>query len=573
VVNRGRPRVIPTFNCSTASVPLDLPPGDGFLFNHGYSVVSIGWQWDVFREDGLLALDAPLVEVDGRPVRGESIVEIRPNTRERTRLLANRTHRPYPAADLDEPGARLLVRDYEDGADTEIPRSAWRFARETADGVVPSAEHIYFEAAFEPGKIYHAVYTAEGARVVGTGLLAVREIASFLREPSALNPCAEGFERVIGYGVSQTGRLLRHMLYLGLNLDEQGRMAFDGIFAHVAGGRRGEFNHRFAQPSQQSLPGFGHRFPFADDPLTGPFTGETAGLLDRARALGAMPRVIYTNSSAEYWRGDGSLVHVDPAGERDLEPAPETRIYHLAGTQHGAGTLPQQHDAVEGARGRYGSNVVDYRPLLRAALRHLDAWVSEGVEPPPNRHPRIDDGTAVPRETTLDAQPVPGLATPDPERLWVLRTVDLGPEVDRGIGRYPAIEGMTYAALASAVDADGNEVGGIRLPDLTVPVATHLPWNPRHPETGAPEQIVPMQGSSHFFAATRAEREAARDPRPSLEERYNSREAYLDRVRAAANKLVDEGYVLAEDIEIVVRACARRYDAVVEASSSVPAAH
>lgn len=562
VVNRGRPRVIPTFNRVVSPAPLDLPPGDGFLFRHGYSVVSIGWQWDVYREQGLLALDAPPALVDGRPVQGESIVEIRPNERERTRLLANRTHRPYPAADLEEAGARLLVRDWEDGEDTELPRASWRFARETPDGVEPSAEHVYLEEGFEPGRIYHLVYTATDACVVGTGLLAVREIASFLREASELNPCAGGFERVIGYGVSQTGRLLRHLLYLGLNADESGRMAFDGLLPHVAGGRRGEFNHRFAQPSQQSVPGFGHRFPFADEPLTDPLTGETAGLFDRARELGVMPRVIYTNSSAEYWRGDGCLVHIDPTGKQDLPPAPESRIYHFTGTQHTAGTLPQQRDAVEGARGRYGSNVVDYRPLLRAALRHLDAWVSEGVEPPPSCHPLVEQGTAVPREEALAGQRIPGLVTPDPERLWVLRTVDPGPEADRGIGRYPAVEGETYPALVAAVDGNGNEAAGVALPDITVPVATHLPWNPRHPETGAPEQIVPMQGSSHFFAATRAEREASGDARLSLEERYESREGYVSEVRAEAEALVGRGYLLSEDVEVVVEGCAERWDAV-----------
>ncbi len=566
VTNRGRHRVIPTFNRQEQPSPRELPPGDGFLFHHGYSVVSIGWQWDVHRDDGLLAIDAPLAQVDGQSVRGQAVVEIRPSAVEHTRLLANRTHRPYPVADPDDPSARLLVRAWEDGPESEVPRAAWRFACETADGVVPSDRHIYFEEGFQPGKIYRVVYTATEAWVVGTGLLAVREIASFLRTPSELNPCEAGFDRAYAWGFSQTARLLRHFIYLGLNLDEAGQVAFDGMLVHVAGGRRGEFNHRFAQPSQQSEPGFGQIFPFADEPLTDPLTGQTAGLLDRTRALGAMPRMIYTNSSAEYWRGDGALVHVDPAGQRDLEPAPETRIYHFAGTQHSAGLLPQHRDGVEGVRGRYGSNVVDYRPLLRAALQHLDSWVMDGVEPPPSRHPRIDDGTAVDRVRVLDRLPLPGFATPDPERLWVLRTIDLGPDADHGIGRYPVVEGATYAAPVSDIDDTGNEVAGIRLPDLSVPVATHLGWNPRDPETGAPEQIIPMLGSSHFFAPTRANREAAGDPRPSIEERYASREDYLAQVHAAVDRLVTERYLLPEDIDIVVRACAERYDLAMSAT-------
>ena len=138
---------------------------------------------------------------------------------------------------------------------------------------------------------------------MGTGLLAVRDVASLLRNPSALNPVEGGFERVYAYGVSQTGRLLRHFLYLGLNVDEEGRVVYDGLLAHVAGGRRGEFNHRFAQPSVQSMPGFGHLFPFADDETTDPLTERKDGLLNRLRESGAVPKIIYTNSSAEYWRG------------------------------------------------------------------------------------------------------------------------------------------------------------------------------------------------------------------------------------------------------------------------------
>lgn len=564
VVNRGGP-LTPRLNRARPGDAREMPPGDGFLFRHGYSVAAIGWQWDVLPEVGL-GLDAPLAVQDGRPVSGQIMVEFRPDRRERTRLLANRVHRPYPALDIEEAGARLLVRDYEDGDATEIPRSAWRFARETPDGDTPSAEHITLDAGFEPGRIYHVVYTTDRAPIVGTGMLALREIASFLRAPSALNPCGAGFERTIAFGVSQTGRLLRTLLRFGLNVAEDGSQAFDGMFVHVAGGRLGEFNHRFAQPSVQPQPGFGHLPPFADEPVTDPLTGEHAGLLDRVRALGVTPRIVYTPSSAEYWRGDGSLAHIDGAGRRDLPEAPETRTYHMAGTQHGAGSLPQQHDSgTDGTRGQSGYNVVDYTPLQRAALTNLDAWIRDGVEPPPSRHPRVDDGTAVPRAATFSATAPPGAPTPDPERLWRIRTLDLGPDADRRIGRYPPVEGEAYTALVSAVDTDGNEVAGIRLPDLTVPVGTHRAWNLRHSSIGAPEQILSMLGSTIFFTPTRVARERDDDPRLSIEERYPSREAYLQRVRHEALGLVAQRYLLDEDIGLVVDSCARRYDTAVSA--------
>ena len=575
VVNRGR-RAGMSSMFNLADAPPDgsgeIPDGDGFLYRRGYSTVSIGWQWDVYRSEGLIGLEAPPALVDGKPVTGRTALQICPNAVQRTFLLADRVHRPYPTADVDDPGAALFVREWEDGPDAEIPRSEWRFARETEDGLVGSAEHVYLEAGFQPGRIYHVVYTAEGARVVGTGLLAVREAATWLKHPSAANPVGGGFERAYAFGSSQTGRLLRHFVSLGLNLDEEARPVFDGLMPHVAGGRRGEFNHRFAQPSVQATPGFGHLFPFADGETTDAYTGRRDGLLSRQSELGGVPKVFYTNTSAEYWRGDGSLVHVDGIAGRDLEEAGGTRIYHFGGTQHGPGSLPQRRvNATDGCRGRHGFNVVDYRPLLRAALVNLDRWVSEGAAPPASSHPRLDDGTAVTREKALaSVGAVPDAIKPDPERLWVLREIDLGPDADRGVGSYPVREGRVYPSFVSAVDSDGNETAGVRLPDVAVPVATHAGWNTRAPETGAPEQIVPMQGFSLFFAPDAASAGAAGDGRPSLEERYGGRVEYLALVREHALRLVGERYLLDEDVDAVVEACGRRYDAA-KARAPVPA--
>ena len=567
VVNRGRKVAVNTFNrVPPAPAPtFEQPAGDGFLFRHGFAVVSIGWQWDVYPGTGLLGLKAPPVTVDGRPGAGQAVVEIRPNAPQHTWLLADRLHQPYPVADADSPDARLLVRDWEDGPESEIPRSTYRFAREVDGKVMPSREHVYFAPGFQPGKIYRIVYPADGAVVVGAGLLAVRDVAVWLRHPSHLNPIENGCERAYAYGVSQTGRLLRHFLYLGLNVDEEGRQVYDGLLPHVAGGRRGEFNHRFGQPSQQSETGFGHLFPFADDDTADPFTQRSDGLLRRQRMMGRAPKVVYTNSSAEYWRGDASLSHTDPAGMTDVNEARETRHYHFAGTQHGAGSVAQPPaTGPDGSSGRYPFNVVDYRPLLRAALINLDRWAAEAVEPPPSSHPRLDDGTAISRDEALQAMPaIPGLVTPDRERLWVIREVDLGPQVEQGIGRYPAVEGRTYPCYVSAVDADGNEVAGIRLPDLDAPVGTHAGWNTRDPETGAPEQLIPMQGLTLFFPPTKSAREQTGDARLSLEERYDGREEYLARVRELAQKLVADRYLLAEDVGMVVAACGQRYDAAV----------
>ena len=557
-VNRGRRRTIAFFNRGPTP-PIDsdaIPEGDGFLLRHGYSVLSIGWQWDVYRSDALLGLEAPGILIDGSPVTGQACVEMRPNANDATRLLANREHRPYPVADLEDPNAMLLVRDWEDGPDSVIPRAQWRF---------PDAEHISLEGGFQPGKIYYAIYTAVSPVVVGCGMLAIREAATWLRQPGNFSHVQGGYERIYGHGVSQCGRLLRHMVYLGLNLDEDGGAVFDGLLPHVAGGRMGEFNHRFAQPSCQSNPGFGHQFPFADNDLTDPLTEQNDGLLRRLRELNAAPKIIYTNSSAEYWRGDGCLTQIDSIGGVDLKPADETRHYLFAGTQHLPGDPAlMAGQGPDGSTGMHPYNAVDYIPLLRAALVNLDRWVTDGVEPPASQHPRLDDGTAVPQSDYLVSLPsIPGQSAPDKSRLWRIREIDVGPASSVGIAAYPVKEGREYPCLVSAADADGNELAGIRLPDLTVPVGTHAGWNLRHPDTGAPEQLMSMQGSTHWFAATETQRRTAGDPRPSVAERYADRGDYARQVKAAAEKLAEGGYLLHEDVDLVLESSLARYDHVV----------
>ncbi len=562
--NRGRRRVVALMNCAPPDAPVgpQAHPGDGFLFARGYTVASIGWQWDVYPSPELLGLAAPSAMGGGEPIHGETMVEMRPNERVTTRLLADRIHRPLPAAPGEQPGARLLVRDWEDGEDTSIPRSRWRFARETPAGAVePSAEHVRLEGGFEPGCIYQLVYETDRAPVAGLGLLAARDVAAFLRTPSATNPSGGRHRALMLHGVSQTGRMQRHFLSLGLNRCEDGSRAYEGFHIHVAGARRGAFNHRFAQPSNQTTPLWGHVFPFADVATSDPLTGRTGGLLDRLAAAGDLPKIISTDSAAEYWRGDAALAHIDTAGRHDLPEHPSTRRYLLAGAQHTPGYLGQSRtNPGTGTIARYPLNVLDYLPLHRAALINLDRWITESIEPPPSRHPRLSDATAVAREQVLAAfARLPGLAPPDPQRLPFIRTVDMGGDEATGVGRYPAQEGAFYPALVSAVDADGNEMAGVRLPDLAVPVGTHAGWNPRDPVTGSPEQIVPMNGLTLWLAPDEATRAARGDPRRSLAERYRDEADYSAKVRAAALQLAADRYLLEEDVDRVVEAAIARY--------------
>lgn len=564
--NRGRRRVVALMNCAPPDAPVgpQAHPGDGFLFSRGYTVASIGWQWDVYPSPELLGLAAPSAMEGGKPIRGETMVEMRPNEPVRTRLLADRIHRPLPAVPGEQSGARLFVRDWEDGPDTLIPRSRWRFARETPAGAVEqSAEHVWLEGGFEPGRIYQLVYETDRAPVAGLGLLAARDVAAFLRTPSSLDSGGNGFRTLILYGVSQTGRMQRHFLSLGLNRCEDGSRAYDGFHVHVAGARRGAFNHRFAQPSNQTTPLWGHVFPFADVSTIDPLTGRAGGLLDRL--AGDPPKIVSTDSSAEYWRGDAALAHIDTTGRNDLPEHACTRRYLFAGAQHIPGYLGQSRtNPGTGTIARYPLNVLDYLPLHRAALINLDRWITEGIEPPPSRHPRLSDATAATREDVLAVfQRLPDFEPPDPQRLPFVRTVDMGGDEEAGIGRYPAQEGAFYPALVPAVDADGNETAGIRMPDIVAPVGTHAGWNPRDPVTGSPEQIVPMNGLTLWFAPDEATRAARADPRRSLAERYKDEADYRGKARAAALKLVADRYLLDEDLGRVVEAAVARYRAAI----------
>jgi hypothetical protein len=273
--------------------------------------------------------------------------------------------------------------------------------------------------------------------------------------------------------------------------------------------------------------------------------------------------VIATNTSAEYWRGDGSLVHTDLEGRRDVEPPAEVRVYHLAGTQHGPGVVPLvDTEPNEGTRGAHPFNAVDYSPLVRSALVNLERWVTDDVEPPPNCFPRLADGTAVSPATALESfRRLPRTQVADPAHLARMRRLDLGPDAERGIGRFPAVAGEAYPTFVAAVDSDGNEVAGVRLPDIAVPVASYTGWNTRHATTGAPEQLIAMAGSTLQFASSPAERARDADPRPSIAERYRERNEYLARVRTVAQELAVQRLLLPEDVDLVVDAAVKRYDA------------
>jgi len=221
--------------------------------------------------------------------------------------LADRSHIPYAVVDPDDPANTMTVRDGVDQPRRVVPRPQWRFARRADDGqIVADPTRVYLEGGFEPGQIYDVVYRAQDPPVAGLGLAAIRDMISQLKyeDTSELSIPASALDHAIGWGVSQSGRLLRTFLYDGFNQDEAGRKAFDGVMAHVAGGGRGSFNVRFAQPSRDGHPFLNKLypsdiFPFTDVVQSDPATDMRDGLLAGIQPT-HMPKVFFTNSSYEY---------------------------------------------------------------------------------------------------------------------------------------------------------------------------------------------------------------------------------------------------------------------------------
>jgi hypothetical protein len=416
-------------------------------------------------------------------------------------------------------------------------------------------------AGFKPGLIYEAVYTAKDPAIVGLGPTAVRDMISFLKyenSPFLPGDMQRYMKRSIGIGTSQSGRFLRTFLYQGFNADEKGRKVFDGVWAHVAGAGRGSFNHRFAQPSRdgQALANYNwptDLFPFTDLDETDPESEKTGALLTTAQKQNVVPKIFYTNGSYEYWGRDAALIHTTPDGKDDAPLARDTRVYSFAGTQHGAGRFPPERSSTQ-----YLPNPNDYRWIMRALLTAMNAWLRDDKEPPPSLFPRISRQELAVR-AELKMPHVPGLEVPQPRIAYRL---DFGPELAKSgvVSVEPPRIGKPYPVLLPQVDADGNEIAGIRLPCIQAPLGTYTGWNLRDAKTGAPHAMIAFIGSFLPFAPTEADRERMHDPRPSIASRYASKADYMARLRAAADSLAQNGYVLVSDVPRMVDQASVQWD-------------
>ncbi len=495
--------------------------GNGFLFRQGFTLLWSAWAADVATrpDERRMVLHPPVATEHGEPITGpvayEAIVDAPTPTTEFTGMLGT----AYPFAHEAAPDAALTQRDRPEGERHPIARSAWSFVP-PASGDTPT--RIRLDGGFQPGRIYELTYTARDPVILALGMAGIRDLLSYLRTHRLAGGPVPQHSLI--FGISQSGRLIQTMLLRGLHVDEAGQPPFDGAFIHVAGGGKGGFDYRFAMPTRHFSVLQDHiyptdYFPFATTPARDPVSGVTASVLDRARQLRSVPKLFYVNDSTEYWNRSASLIGTDPAGTHDVPPAPEARIYLIAGAQHYVG---RQRD-----RGLYTNCVdtLDHYRVLRALLVALQAWVRDGTEPPPSAYPRLADGTLVTVAAYEAMFPnIPGFLLPEgalrPPRL------DFGPRFAsaRIADIVPPIPGPPFETLVPRPDQDGLDQGGIEMPEMRVPLGTRTGFNTSR--RGGRLSLGDGTLGRLVRAVPHAPRPSgaqARDPRPSLQARYAGR--------------------------------------------------
>jgi hypothetical protein len=535
--------------------------GDGFLMRHGFTLLWSAWTWDVAPAAPgarMLVMRPPVAHGPGGqaitgPVENEIIVD------QPTEVVAYAGMHglTYEPATPDDPDALLTERDRPDSPRTPVPRSRWRFAPSEQPG---GPGRVQLEGGFQPGRIYELSYVAKDPYVEGAGLAGIRDLLAYLRDHPFEG--APPPRRELIFGISQSGRVIGRMLHDGLDVDETGRLAFQGAYLEVpGGGGSAGFNSRFAQPTRHPSLLQEHdypsdAFPFTSRATRDPVTGRTASTLDHARdASGRAPRIMIANTSTEFWNRDGSLVATTPDGGADVAPAPEVRLYAFMGAQHYVGRSTTRAPYVNCV------STSDHYLPMRALLLALDRWTGGEASPPPSAYPHVSDGTLVTVAAYHAAFPKGVGLTPPADNLHEPR-LDFGPGFqETGVAdQVPPHHGPSYGSRVPAPDADGNDRGGVRLVELQAPLGTHTGWNERAPETGFPWATARFDGSFQPFARTEDERRAAGDPRPSLQARYATRAAYEARVRAAAASSVATGLLLPEDVDRAVRENLGLYD-------------
>jgi len=567
VVNRGARRAFEVFHVGAAggNNPSRLADiGDAFLMRQGYTLVVSGWQADLPKNQGDFTAYFPSARLGGGPLGKTITVELLV-TKPAFTLSAGwdngRALLAYPPFERQMDRARLIRRAHADAPDEVIPRDEWSFGS-CPDGktVTPSNVDVCLPAGFSPDAVYYLSYLAIDPIVMGLAFAATRDVVSFLRyDTTSANPLVarpgrdpqpNAIRRAIMFGRSQSGRFAKDFVYQGFNQDEAKRIVFDGTIELTGGGRLTNVNSEFSMPGRFSTALVGHftpgdQFPFTYETLTDPVSGRTDGLLERCRAQGMCPKIMHWDSGTEPWGARASLVRTDPLGKTDVRIPNNVRLYYFAGTQHVPAGGP-----TEGGICQNPQNPNQYREAARALLNAMNDWIASGKAPPATRYPSVAARTLV--------RPLPQREFGFPEIPGRRYTGELNHLFINDETQQPPVhlKDKQYTVLVPKVDRDGNEIGGVRSVTLQVPLGTYMGWNLRK-KGFMEDRSCYLQGSFIPFVRWRVDR--GNDPRPSLEERYGSKENYVRLVDAAAQRLQQEGFLLAEDAQRLTREARELY--------------
>jgi len=593
--NRGGPLALSSFNDSRPSnnTTTSGSAGNGFLMNQGYTLVEGAWDITVLQgtpgSTGFGVTFPVAKNRDGSSITGPTTEELVVDTNGSPATLPL----TYPANSADQSKAQLSVRANYGDAPMLLPSSAWTYTDASLRAIKLTSGNFGVPPSFGPTALYEFTYIAKDPIVAGLGFAAVRDLATFLRnaktdDNGVANPMAGDVQHIYSYCLSQPCRTMHDFMLWGFNEverahgdhdgdrgrdqddgdrdrnddrhDRDGRhhqKAFDGVLNWLGGGSGIYMNYRFAQPTRTHrqhiarwTPEF--QFPFANQRLHDPVTGKTAGRLDACEESDTCPKIIEMNSENEYWAKAGSVLTTDTRGrDLDLDELRNVRYYLLASAPHGSGTAAGICQQLQ--------NPIVGNQVLRALLTDLDEWVSTGREPPKNRVPRRADGTSAPAlpQSGMGFPNIPGVTyngihhTGD---LW-----DFGPKFDDGIVTIspPILLGTPYPVFVPKTDADGNDIAGVRTPDVSVPLATYTGWALRASpatETGGAKIVDGCDASGQRlpFQKTKAARLAIGDPRLSLEERYADHATYVNMVTQAAQKLGQERLLLDLDVQAYI---------------------
>ncbi|NWK47207.1 alpha/beta hydrolase domain-containing protein [Ralstonia pickettii] len=553
---------------------------DPYFASRGYVFLSAAWQGDVPESAGRVTLTVPVAKnADGSSITGTYRAELLPTVATTASLTLpggafNGAMVPYAPASLDntQPGYVLTRRINESDPRQLIPATDWKFAQ-CSSAVpfpgTPDPANICVKGGWDPQYLYELVYVAKDPKVMGLGLAAVRDMVSFLRSAPAdasgvANPVAGAIRYAIGSGVSQCGNFMKTFINLGFNQAADGSKVFDGVFAQIAA-RQTNINMRFAVPgggggvrADHTAFGQGGRRGLGKD-YVDDVAGRQGGIMTRCDASGTCPKLFVGFSGTEFWTLQGSPMLTDAFGTKDLVQPDNARVYYYASSQHllGAPSVPgasaaavfgPAYNALYATNGNTG--VV---PVIRALYQDLEDWVVRGTQPPDNQVPRIADATLVaPAHVAFPA--IPGVTYTGLVNTFHL--LDWGPQYtpqdETGIATQvpPAYLGRDYAILVPQVDADGNDIAGIRSLDVAVPLATNTGWNTIN-RPGIVDQPG-LVGSFFPLQKTAAARASANDPRLSIEERYGTQSGYVAAVTAAASSLVARRFLLQADADAAI---------------------